>query len=91
MNYVKSVSLQPNKDIFSVKGLAIDKLAASLGLESTPNSRALQKLITRAEKQKLKREGFSSKGRTIDDDVKSVFEATAVTGSYIEIFYTIFN
>lgn len=89
MNYVKSVSLQPNKEIFSVEHLTIDKFATSLGLDSTPNSRALQKLITRAEKRKPKSEGFSSKKRTIDDDVKSLFEASAVTGLRHEMVHAI--
>ncbi|GMH38559.1 hypothetical protein BSKO_06443 [Bryopsis sp. KO-2023] len=82
VTYIKSVSLQPNKKIFKVEELAVEELVESLGLESMPSSRGLKKIISKAEKRKTskKKEGFKDKGKSIDDDVKKVFESDAVTG-----------
>lgn len=80
VNYVKSVSFQSDKEVFQVANLDICAFASSLGLDSVPNSRALKKMITKAENKKAKSEAFKRKGKSVDDDVKKIFESDAVTG-----------
>lgn len=80
MNYVKSISFQPNKEVFQVGDLDVCAFAESLGLDSMPGSKALKKVITKAGNKKAKSEAFKRKGKSVDEDVKRVFESDAVTG-----------
>lgn len=66
INYVKSVALMKNKDIFKVETLNIEAFAQSLGLMFAPRVKFLQGVKYFAEKKRL--EAAKSQATNDDDD-----------------------
>ncbi|KAL0234193.1 hypothetical protein PCE1_001231 [Barthelona sp. PCE] len=44
-NYIKSISLQPNKEVFTLKNYNIEKIAKAYGLEKVPRIRCHERFI----------------------------------------------
>ena len=55
-SYVRSVHLQPNKNVFDVQRLNLDDLASSMGLSSTPRVSFLKGANSREESRNLRNE-----------------------------------
>lgn len=64
INYVKSIALMKNKDIFKVEALNIEAYAQSLGLLFAPRVKFLQGVKYFAEKKRMEQE----KGKSNNDD-----------------------
>eukprot|EP00939_MAST-03C_sp_MAST-3C-sp1_P004720 g4720.t1 len=56
VSYVRSVHLQPNKDVFDSSALSLDDLALSFGLSSSPRVNFLSGAQSRSQCRKLKNE-----------------------------------
>ncbi|XP_055303987.1 probable ATP-dependent RNA helicase DDX10 [Sitodiplosis mosellana] len=77
INYVKSIALMKNKEIFKVEALNIEAYAQSLGLMFAPRVKFLQGVKYFAEKKKAE----SEKGKANDDDIAQKLETNDSDGS----------
>lgn len=73
LTYMRSVHLNPNREIFNISKLDPDAYAASLGLLAAPHQRAVKKMQKHAERS-------ARKGRRKTDATTNAKAAAAVAG-----------